>query len=49
MFCSGEFSDKRAYVTATEMALGTRSAMVGPGIAYAFARSPFSMLHRFTS
>lgn len=40
-FCSGEFSDKSAYVTTTEMALGTRSAMVGPGIAYAFARSPF--------
>lgn len=40
-FCSGEFSDKSAYVTSAEMALGTSSAMVGPGIAYAFARSPF--------
>ncbi|MGH3556059.1 MAG: LLM class flavin-dependent oxidoreductase [Mycobacterium sp.] len=40
-FCSGEFSDKSAYVTTTEMALGTTEAMVGPGIAYAFARSPF--------
>jgi 5,10-methylenetetrahydromethanopterin reductase len=40
-FCSGEFADLNAYVTATEMAHGTASAMVGPGIAYAFARSPF--------
>jgi 5,10-methylenetetrahydromethanopterin reductase len=40
-FCAGEFSDREAYVTTTEMALGTSSAMVGPGIAYAFARSPF--------
>ncbi len=40
-FCAGEFSDREAYVTTTEMALGTSRAMVGPGIAYAFARSPF--------
>ncbi len=40
-FCAGEFSDLNAYVTSTEMALGTSAAMVGPGIAYAFARSPF--------
>lgn len=40
-FCSGEFSDRDAYVTTTEMALSTSTAMVGPGIAYAFARSPF--------
>ncbi len=40
-FCAGEFSDRDAYVTSTEMALGTGSALVGPGIAYAFARSPF--------
>jgi 5,10-methylenetetrahydromethanopterin reductase len=40
-FCSGEFSDNSAYVTTTEMALSTTRAMVGPGIAYAFARSPF--------
>jgi 5,10-methylenetetrahydromethanopterin reductase len=40
-FCSGEFADLSAYVTTTEMAHGTTSAMVGPGIAYAFARSPF--------
>jgi 5,10-methylenetetrahydromethanopterin reductase len=40
-FCAGEFSDLNAYVTATEMAHATSNAMVGPGIAYAFARSPF--------
>ena len=40
-FCSGEFADLNAYVTATEMAHGTTTAQVGPGIAYAFARSPF--------
>lgn len=40
-FCSGEFSDRDAYVTTTEMALGTSAAMIGTGIAYAFARSPF--------
>lgn len=40
-FCSGEFSDNDAYVTTTEMALNTTDALVGTGIAYAFARSPF--------
>ncbi|MDT5075095.1 MAG: hypothetical protein QOH82_4415 [Mycobacterium sp.] len=40
-FCAGEFADLNAYVTTTEMAHGTTGAMVGPGIAYAFARSPF--------
>ncbi|WP_375486771.1 LLM class flavin-dependent oxidoreductase [uncultured Mycobacterium sp.] len=40
-FCAGEFSDKNAYVTSAEMALQTSAAMIGPGIAYAFARSPF--------
>jgi 5,10-methylenetetrahydromethanopterin reductase len=40
-FCSGEFADISAYVTATEMAHSTSTAMIGPGIAYAFARSPF--------
>lgn len=40
-FCAGEFSDLNAYVTSTEMALATSNATVGPGIAYAFARSPF--------
>lgn len=40
-FCAGEFADLSTYITATEMALGTSQAMIGPGIAYAFARSPF--------
>jgi 5,10-methylenetetrahydromethanopterin reductase len=40
-FCAGEFADTNAYVTAGEMARQTSSAMIGPGIAYAFARSPF--------
>jgi 5,10-methylenetetrahydromethanopterin reductase len=40
-FCAGEFADLSAYVTATEMAHATSTAMIGPGIAYAFARSPF--------
>jgi 5,10-methylenetetrahydromethanopterin reductase len=40
-FCAGEFADLSAYVTSTEMAQSTSAAMVGPGIAYAFARSPF--------
>ena len=40
-FCSGEFADNNAYVTAADMARQTSSAMIGPGIAYAFARSPF--------
>jgi 5,10-methylenetetrahydromethanopterin reductase len=40
-FCAGEFADSSAYVTLAAMAHHTSSAMVGPGIAYAFARSPF--------
>jgi 5,10-methylenetetrahydromethanopterin reductase len=40
-FCAGEFADLNAYITATEMALATSQAKIGPGIAYAFARSPF--------
>lgn len=40
-FCTGEFSDLNAYVTSTQMASATSQAMVGPGIAYGFARSPF--------
>jgi len=40
-FCSGEFADTNAYLTAVEMAVRTERAVVGPGIAYAFARSPF--------
>jgi 5,10-methylenetetrahydromethanopterin reductase len=40
-FCAGEFADTNAYLTTGEMATGTERAMIGPGIAYAFARSPF--------
>ncbi|MFJ4828659.1 LLM class flavin-dependent oxidoreductase [Streptomyces sp. NPDC088747] len=40
-FCSGEFADVNAYLAAGEMVAATERAMVGPGIAYAFARSPF--------
>lgn len=40
-FCAGEFANRNAYVTATEMAMSTTTALVGPGIAYAFTRSPF--------
>lgn len=40
-FCAGEFADTGAYVTASEMAHQTSTARIGPGIAYAFARSPF--------
>lgn len=41
-FCSGEFVDHEAYSMLTEMALGTARAQVGPGIAYAFARTPYA-------
>jgi alkanesulfonate monooxygenase SsuD/methylene tetrahydromethanopterin reductase-like flavin-dependent oxidoreductase (luciferase family) len=41
-FCSGEFVDHEAYATLAEMVLGTQRAMVGPGIAYAFARTPYA-------
>jgi 5,10-methylenetetrahydromethanopterin reductase len=40
-FCAGEFADLSAYVTTAEMAQHTSTALVGPGIAYGFARSPF--------
>lgn len=40
-FCAGEFANSNAYVALTEMALRTTDAMVGAGVAYAFARSPF--------
>ncbi len=40
-FCSGEFADRNAYVSLAEMATTTTTAMIGPGVAYAFARSPF--------
>jgi 5,10-methylenetetrahydromethanopterin reductase len=40
-FCSGEFANHNAYVSLAEMALSTSRAIIGPGVAYAFARSPF--------
>lgn len=40
-FCSGEFADRNAYVSLAEMAASATTAKVGPGVAYAFARSPF--------
>ncbi|MCD4533047.1 LLM class flavin-dependent oxidoreductase [Nocardioides sp. cx-169] len=41
-FTSGEFVDHEAYSILTEMAMGSRQAQVGPGIAYAFARTPYA-------
>jgi 5,10-methylenetetrahydromethanopterin reductase len=41
-FCSGEFVDHDAYTTLAEMVLATGRAVVGPAIAYAFARSPYA-------
>jgi 5,10-methylenetetrahydromethanopterin reductase len=40
-FCAGEFANHNAYVSLAEMAASTTTAKVGPGVAYAFARSPF--------
>jgi 5,10-methylenetetrahydromethanopterin reductase len=41
-FTSGEFVDHEAYSTLSEMARQTERALVGPGIAYAFARTPYA-------
>lgn len=41
-FCCGEFVDHEAYSTLAEMVLNTERAQVGPGIAYAFARTPYA-------
>jgi len=41
-FCSGEFADHDAYVTTAQMVAATTNAHVGPGIAYAFSRTPFA-------
>jgi 5,10-methylenetetrahydromethanopterin reductase len=41
-FCSGEFVDHEAYTTLAEMVISTETALVGPAIAYAFARSPYA-------
>ena len=42
VFCSGEFVDHEPYTTLAEMLLSTETALVGPAIAYAFARSPYA-------
>jgi 5,10-methylenetetrahydromethanopterin reductase len=41
-FCNGEFVDVEAYASLAEMAAGTERALVGPAIAYAFARTPYA-------
>ncbi|GAA2848637.1 LLM class flavin-dependent oxidoreductase [Pseudonocardia halophobica] len=41
-FCAGEFVDHEAYATLAEMVAGSQAALVGPAIAYAFARSPYA-------
>jgi alkanesulfonate monooxygenase SsuD/methylene tetrahydromethanopterin reductase-like flavin-dependent oxidoreductase (luciferase family) len=41
-FCSGEFADHDPYVTTTQMAAATSAAQIGPGVAYAFSRTPFA-------
>ncbi|GLY38890.1 N5,N10-methylene tetrahydromethanopterin reductase [Amycolatopsis sp. NBRC 101858] len=41
-FCTGEFVDHDAYVTVAEMAAATDRALIGPAIAYGFARTPFA-------
>jgi alkanesulfonate monooxygenase SsuD/methylene tetrahydromethanopterin reductase-like flavin-dependent oxidoreductase (luciferase family) len=41
-FCSGEFVDHEAYFTLADMVRSTQRALVGPGIAYAFARTPYA-------
>lgn len=41
-FCTGEFVDHEAYTTLAEMVASTETALVGPAIAYAFARTPYA-------
>jgi alkanesulfonate monooxygenase SsuD/methylene tetrahydromethanopterin reductase-like flavin-dependent oxidoreductase (luciferase family) len=41
-FCCSEFVDREAYTTLAEMVQHTKRAQVGPGIAYAFARTPYA-------
>ncbi|MCW2498036.1 LLM class flavin-dependent oxidoreductase, partial [Jatrophihabitans sp.] len=41
-FCTGEFVDHEAFSSLADMAAGTKTALVGPGIAYAFARTPYA-------
>jgi alkanesulfonate monooxygenase SsuD/methylene tetrahydromethanopterin reductase-like flavin-dependent oxidoreductase (luciferase family) len=41
-FCTGDFVDHESYTTLAEMVEVTESALVGPAIAYAFARTPYA-------
>jgi 5,10-methylenetetrahydromethanopterin reductase len=41
-FCTGEFVDHEAYASLAEMVANTDTALVGPAIAYGFARSPYA-------
>ncbi|NYI75562.1 LLM class flavin-dependent oxidoreductase [Nocardioides panzhihuensis] len=41
-FCTGEFVDLEAYSTLADMVDKTENALVGTGIAYAFARTPYA-------
>ncbi|MEU6352699.1 LLM class flavin-dependent oxidoreductase [Streptomyces sp. NPDC047072] len=41
-FCASEFADHDAYITLAEIVANTREALVGPAIAYAFARTPYA-------
>ncbi|WP_433710358.1 LLM class flavin-dependent oxidoreductase [Nocardia sp. CA-084685] len=41
-FCTGDFVDHDAYLTVAEIVANTERALVGPAIAYAFARTPYA-------
>lgn len=41
-FVTGDFVDHDAYLNLAEMVAGTERAMLGPAIAYAFARTPYA-------
>jgi len=41
-FCTGDFVDHDAYINLAEMVAGTERALIGPAIAYAFARTPYA-------
>jgi len=41
-FCTGDFVDSEAYTTLAEIVDATENALVGPAIAYAFARTPYA-------
>jgi 5,10-methylenetetrahydromethanopterin reductase len=41
-FCTGDFVDHESYSTMAEVVAETRTALVGPAIAYAFARTPYA-------